>query len=81
MLEKWKLLARLYPDYYAASYNYAYFSWQLENRAADAIQAIEPALSPFDPLRGAAYYTLAYILTAENRFEEAEKNFKTAVSK
>src|SRR5262249_53392478 len=72
MLEKWKLLARLYPDYYAASYNYAYFSWQLENRAADAIQAIEPALSPFDPLRGTAYYTLAYMLTAENRFEEAE---------
>jgi putative peptide modification system cyclase len=80
MLEKWKLLARLYPDYYAASYNYAFFSWQLENRAADGIQAIEPALSAFDPLRGAAYYTLAYMLTAENRFEDAEKNFKTAQS-
>jgi len=80
MLEKWKLLARLYPDYFAASYNYAFFSWQLENRAADGIQAIEPALSPFDPLRGTAYYTLAYMLTAENRFEEAEKNFKIAQS-
>jgi putative peptide modification system cyclase len=78
MLEKWKLLARLYPDYYAASYNYAFFSWQLENRAADGIQAIEPALSPYDPLRGAAHYTLAYMLAAENRFAEAEKNFEIA---
>jgi putative peptide modification system cyclase len=80
MLEKWRLLARLYPDYYAASYNYAFFSWQLENRAGDAVQAIEPALSPYDPLRGTAYYTLAYILAAENRFDEAEKNFKIAQS-
>jgi putative peptide modification system cyclase len=80
MLEKWKLLARLYPDYYAASYNYAFFSWQLENRAGDGIQAIEPALSPYDPLRGTAYYTLAYMLAADNRFDEADENFKTATS-
>ncbi|MEP6484707.1 MAG: putative peptide modification system cyclase [Rudaea sp.] len=80
MLEKWKLLAKLYPDYYAASYNYAFFSWQMENRAADAITAIEPALSVYDPQRAAAYYTLGYILTAENRFEEAEKSFRVATS-
>ncbi len=75
MLEKWKLLARLYPDYYAASYNYAFFAWQLENRAADGIAAIQPALSVYDPSRASAYYTLAYMLAAEDRFAEAEKNF------
>ena len=78
MLEKWKLLAKLYPDYYAASYNYAFFSWQLENRASDGIAAIQPALSVYDPQRAAAYYTLAYMLAAENRFDEAETNFHTA---
>ena len=80
MLEKWKLLGRLYPDYYAASYNYAFFSWQLENRVTDAIQAIQPALSPYDPLRASAYYTLGYMLAADNRFEESEKAFKTSQS-
>ena len=80
MLDKWRLLAKLYPDYYAASYNYAFFAWQLENRTADAIDAIQPALSVYDPLRGVAYYTLGYIQTADNRFDEAGKSFDTALS-
>ena len=80
MLDKWRLLAKLYPDYYAASYNYAYFAWQLENRAADAIDAIQPALSVYDPLRGVAYYTLGYIQAADNRFDDAGKSFDTALS-
>jgi putative peptide modification system cyclase len=80
MLDKWRLLAKLYPDYYAASYNYAFFAWQLENRTAEAIDAMQPALSVYDPLRGVAYYTLAYIQTADNRFVDAGKNFDTALS-
>jgi tetratricopeptide (TPR) repeat protein len=80
MLDKWRLLGKLYPDYYAAHYNYAYFSWQLENRAAEAITAIEPALSEHDPQRGSVYYTLGYLLLAENRFAEASRNFATAAS-
>ena len=80
MLDKWRLLAKLYPDYYAASYNYAFFAWQLENRTGDAIDAIQPALSVYDPLRGVAYYTLGYIQTADNRFDDAGKSFDTALS-
>ena len=78
MLDKWKLLAKLYPDYYAASYNYAFNAWQIENRAKDGIDAIQPALSVYDPMRGSAYYTLAYIQAAENQFADSEKSFDIA---
>jgi putative peptide modification system cyclase len=80
LLAKWKLLSQLYPDYYAAYYNYAYFAWQLENRAADGITAIQPALTEHNPLRGNAYYTLAYMQAADNQFDSALKNFNIAVS-
>jgi putative peptide modification system cyclase len=80
MLAKWKLLSQLYPDYYAAFYGYAYFAWQLENRAADGIAAIQPALSEHNPQRSSAYYTVATMQAVENQFDSALKNFAVAVS-
>lgn len=80
LLAKWKLLSQLYPDYYAAYYNYAFLAWQLENRAADGIAAIQPALTEHNPQRGDAFYTLAYMQAAENQFDSALKNFNVAVS-
>jgi putative peptide modification system cyclase len=79
-LAKWKLLSQLYPDYYAAYYNYAYFAWRLENRAADGVAAIQPALTEHNPQRGNAYYALAYMQAAENQFDAAVNNFNVAVS-
>jgi putative peptide modification system cyclase len=79
LLTKWRLLSQLYPDYYPAYYNYAFFAWQLENRAADGIAAIQPALSEHNPQRGSAYYTLASMQAAENQFDSAVKNFAVAV--
>jgi putative peptide modification system cyclase len=78
MLKKWQLLGEIYPDHYAAAYNYAYFAWNMENRAQDAITAIQPALSEHDLLRAGAYNTLAFFQIAENQFDAAEKNFRKA---
>jgi len=80
MLDKWRLLGKMYPDYYAAHYNYAFFAWHLENRAADAITAIQPALSEHDPLRGVAYYTLGYLEAANEMFDPALKSFREAAA-
>lgn len=80
LLTKWRLLSQLYPDYYPAHYNYAFFAWQFENRAADGIVAIQPALSEHNPQRGAAYYTLASMQAVENQFDSAINNFAVAVS-
>jgi putative peptide modification system cyclase len=80
LLAKWRLLAQLYPDYYPAHFNYAFFDWELANRAADGIAAIQPALSEHNPQRGDAYYALATMQAAENQFDAAFKNFAVAVS-
>ena len=80
MLEKWKLLGQLYPDYYAAHANYAEFAWQYENRYAAAIAAIQPALSEHYPYRASSYYTLASLQTADEQFAPAIENFRLAGS-
>jgi putative peptide modification system cyclase len=80
MFAKWKLLGQLYPDYYSAFYNYAWFAWHFENRAADGIAAIQPALSDHNPRQSGAYYTLAAMQAMENQFDSALKNFAVAVS-
>jgi len=62
-LEKWKLLATLYPDYFRAQSLYAYFSFQFANRFdADVVAAAERADSvrnphpiPNDALLGSLY--------------------------
>jgi len=79
-LQKWKLLGELYPDDYAAAYNYAYFAWQFENRAADAIIAIQPALSEHNPQRSGAYYMLASLEAADNQFDAAYQHFDIAAA-
>ena len=49
-LEKWKLLATLYPDYFRAQSLYAYFSFQFANRFdADVVAAAERADSVRNP--------------------------------
>ena len=80
MLKKWQLLGQIYPDYYAAPYNFAYFSWILENRASVAAAAISPALSEHNPLRAGVHYTLAYLEAAENHFDAAERDFASSTS-
>jgi putative peptide modification system cyclase len=80
LLAKWKLLSELYPDFYPAYYNYAFFAWHRENRAADGIAAIQPALSEHNPQRSGAYYSLGSMQAAENQFDAALKSFSIAVS-
>jgi len=80
LLAKWRLLSQLYPDYYPAYYNTAFFGWQLQNRAADGIAAIQPALSEHNPQRSDAYYTLATLQAAENQFDAALTNYAVALS-
>ena len=78
MLDKWKLLGKLYPDYYAAHSNYAYFARQYENRYADAAQALKPSLSEHNAFRAGDYYALGSLLAAQEKFAEAGENFHIA---
>ncbi|MEP6938361.1 MAG: putative peptide modification system cyclase [Rudaea sp.] len=79
-IEKWQLLGKLYPDSYAASNNSAYFAWQSENRFADAVEMIQPALSEHSPFRGAVFYSLASLQAAQDQFPKSLETFATAAS-
>ena len=80
MLAKWRALSQLYPDFFSASYQYAFFAWQYENRAADALTALQPALNDHNPQRSGAYYLLGLLQAANNQFDAARASFEVAVS-
>ena len=71
MMEKWKLLAAMYPDYYAGHVNYAQAAWQYGNRFADAEQAVRAGLAQQNPLRAGVHALLGIQLAAQGRSEEA----------
>ncbi len=77
---KWKLLAEMYPDYFAGPYNYAIYAGQHANLYAESLPYLERALSPQNPLRNGAHYTMGWYLTAQERFDEAAKQFESANS-
>ena len=79
MFDKWRLLGKLYPDYYAAHFNYAYFKWEWENRATDALDALQPALSESDPLRAVAFNMQGALHAADGKYAEAVDDFETAI--
>jgi putative peptide modification system cyclase len=77
-LNKWKALAALYPDFYAAQGTYAFFAWQKANRFDDAIQAAKEAASPFNPYRKTSDYLLGALYLGNEKFAEAEDSFVRA---
>lgn len=76
---RWKALLDLYPDHYPAAHNYAVFMWHA-NRFRDGIEFAQRASAPQSITRPASSYTLAYLLLADNQYEEALATFRRAVS-
>ncbi len=79
-LEKFRLLASLYPDEYRAYYNYAYFAHFDLLRSADALAMVGPAMASRNPSRAAAQYLAGGLQLALNRPEEAIVEFERADS-
>lgn len=75
MLQKWKLLAAMYPDEYRAFYNYSYFSINDTQQYRRAKEFIGPALSPHNASRGSAYYQLGMSNLALNNYQAAAAAF------
>jgi putative peptide modification system cyclase len=75
--QRWKLLAELYPDYYAGHHNYAWAMFQVNDYAA-ALEYARRAASPQNPLREAAYDLIGRIYLAEEQYDEALRNMVAA---
>lgn len=78
-LEKWKLLTKLYPDFFSGQGTFAYFAWQSANRFDDAIEAATVAASPRNSYRGTSEYLLGTLYVGMQRYAEATKHFTEAV--
>ncbi|HET7370280.1 MAG TPA: putative peptide modification system cyclase [Gammaproteobacteria bacterium] len=74
---KWKLLSKMYPDFHAGHYQYAWSAF-LRNDFAEAIENAKLASVPQEPLRSAAFELVARAQLALGRSDEALSNFQRA---
>lgn len=74
-IEKWRVLADLYPDFFPAQNTYGFYAWQGANDFAQAIPALERSTAPQNPMRGSGHYVLGSVLLAANRYSDALAQF------
>jgi len=79
-LEKWKLLASVYPDYFPGIGTYAYFLSQFGNRFSEAIPYLEQSASPKNPHRATSEYLLGAFYVEAGRYADAIRAFSRSVS-
>lgn len=77
-LQRWKLLATMYPDEYKAYYNYSYFAHHDAQNYQEALGFVAPALVSQNPSRRNAYYLLGVLNLSLDRTTEALKAFEQA---
>jgi putative peptide modification system cyclase len=74
-LEKWKLLANLYPDFFPGQGAYGYFAWELANRYSQAIQSAKIGASPQNAHRAASQYLLGTLYLGNEQYADALREF------
>jgi putative peptide modification system cyclase len=79
-LEKYRLLAALYPDEYSAYLNYAYNSQYFAQNYQAGLDFLVPALNSNNYRQGNAYYRQGALQLALNRYADALKSFQQAES-
>jgi hypothetical protein len=79
-LERFKLLANVYPDEFRAHSNFAFFAHNDMLRSAEALAMIGPALATRNPRRGTAQYQAGVFNLALNRYPQAQEHFELAQS-
>ncbi|TAN04394.1 MAG: putative peptide modification system cyclase, partial [Rhodanobacteraceae bacterium] len=79
-LEKWKLLASVYPDYFSGLGEYAYFLEQFANRFQEAIPYLEQSASPKNPHRATSEYLLGALHVEAGEYTDALRAFSKSVA-
>src|SRR5690348_15495408 len=79
-LQKWKLLADLYPDMFAASGHYGYYVWMYLNNFQAAEIPIEHSASPLNPNRVNSDFMLGVLALGQEQYPQAMKYFAIAES-
>jgi putative peptide modification system cyclase len=77
-LEKWKTLAQLYPDFFAAQGIFGYYAWQYANRYDEAIKSYDRSASVRNPRPQLREYVLGTLYLGQERYAEADLHFVRA---
>ncbi|MGH2510297.1 MAG: hypothetical protein ACRDHZ_23220 [Ktedonobacteraceae bacterium] len=78
-LAKWKLLATIYPDFYAGVGSYSFFSWRIANDFPSAVAAAESTLTPQNPHKTISRFFLGNLYLGEEKYNESLKSYDEAV--
>jgi putative peptide modification system cyclase len=78
-LAKWKLLATVYPDFFAGVGGYSFFSWRIANDYPQAISASKATLAPQNPYQTISRFFLGNLYLGEEKYGEALKSYTEAV--
>ena len=78
-IDKWKLLATLYPDFFTARGLFAYFSWQFANRYTDdVVESAKAAASPRNPYAPTSHVVLGMLHLGRGDYDLASQDFDAA---
>lgn len=76
-IEKWRALAKIYPDFSIATGSVGYYSWQ-QNLFADAKAAMSASITPGTPHQGWIEAMLGILELGSEQYEAAEKHLESA---
>lgn len=80
-LEKWKMLARLYPDFFLANGSYAFFASEYANRRdAETLEFAARAASPKNPRAIVSEYLLGMLYLGREQYDESLRHFAATSS-
>src|SRR5258707_15032345 len=75
-VEKWKNLARLYPDFFVADRFVAIFSWRYANDfGPEAIEFAQISASPKNPHVNISEHPLGVLYLGNEQYDEAGRHF------
>jgi putative peptide modification system cyclase len=76
--DKWKLLAKMYPEYFAGSANYA-AALMDEGRYSEAEKFAQATTVPQNALRGIGFDYLGRATLGQEKYAEAQQSFRQAM--
>ncbi len=79
-LEKWKVLATVYPDYFRGVGASAFFIWSDSNDFTAAIPYLRQAAAPENPHRAISEYLLGTLHAEAGHYADAMKAFSRAIA-
>jgi putative peptide modification system cyclase len=78
-MAKWKMLATVYPDFFAGVGSYSFFSWRIANDYPQAISAAKATLAPQNPNQTISRFFLGNLYLGEEKYDESLKSYTEAV--